>query len=340
MQVSKVGHRGAVQGGLALLLAVVLGSATVLAVNGLREAVVPLGDDGLLPDLVVAPAIEFLQGVPIKQFVFFFGLTAVLAVVLPAARKDRFLSKSLAQDFTWFTYEHLFVVVIMATYASWLKGAFDSHWGHLTTDALQTWPIWAKLAFGLVLADFMHWAQHFLMHKVPVLWEFHKVHHSQREINFFTNHRVHFLDHLLFHLIAILPFLFLSFEIPQIYLIMVFLRWHPLLIHANIRTNLGPFKYVLVTPQSHRVHHSFAPEHHDMNYGCVLSVWDHLFGTQVRDYDVYPETGLHAPFPNEQDYRWWAVPFLPVLQTIYPFREIAADMAASKKPLGTEPKRP
>ena len=53
-------------------------------------------------------------------------------------------------------------------------------------------------------------------------------------------------------------------------------------IHANVKTNLGPLKYILVSPQYHRLHHSIMPEHFDVNYGERLAIWVFLFGTMAR----------------------------------------------------------
>ena len=314
-----------------LALAVVGGSAFAAMTPTGSSAAAVLAE--FFNNHVATPARDLLHGIILtKQFVFFFALTALLAVVLPATRKDRFFSKGLLQDFIWFVYQHMFLWIMVGTYVTWMKAGFDNHFSHLAIDSLQTWPLWAKLVFGLLLVDLLDWAQHLLMHKVPVLWKFHKVHHSQREINFFTNSRTHFIDDLTFNFVSVLPFVFLSFEIPQIWVILVIQKWHPLLIHANIRTNLGPLKYILVTPQSHRVHHSLQPEHYDKNYGCVFAIWDQMFGTQVRDYEVYPDTGINEYFPVEQDYKWWQVPFMPIIQSLYPFKEIGQQMAGAKPP--------
>jgi len=63
-------------------------------------------------------------------------------------------------------------------------------------------------------------------------------------------------------------------------------------IHSNIKTNLGPLKYILVSPQFHRYHHSILPEHFNMNYGERLAIWDFLFGTMAKDFNCYPPTGV------------------------------------------------
>ena len=317
--------------GVAWVLGLFALASGAFAANVLAETSAVSGLTAFLSEHIAAPARDLLFGIILtKQFAFFFALTGLLAVVLPATRKERFFSKSLLQDFIWFVYQHMFLWIMLGTYVTWLKAGVDNHFPHLASDALQAWPWWAKLVFGLLLVDLLDWAQHLLMHKVPILWKFHKLHHSQREINFFTNYRTHFVDDLTFNLVSVLPFVFLSFEIPQIWIILVIRKWHPILIHANIRTNLGPLKYFMVTPQSHRVHHSLQPEHFDKNYGCVFAIWDQMFGTQVRDYEVYPDTGIHEEFPVEQDYKWWQVPFLPILQSLYPFKEIGQELVGAK----------
>jgi sterol desaturase/sphingolipid hydroxylase (fatty acid hydroxylase superfamily) len=72
----------------------------------------------------------------------------------------------------------------------------------------------------------------------------------------------------------------------------VFTLWYTRLYHANIRSNFGPLKHVLVTPQSHRIHHSIEPRHQDRNFSVILTVWDRLFGTLYPSYDEYPQTGV------------------------------------------------
>ncbi len=263
-----------------------------------------------------------------RQFPFFLLLTALLFIVLPATKQERFFSRGFIEDFLWFLYKNvIFVAIVAVTFVAWLHAFVNEHLAFLTVATLDGWPVWARLLFGLVVADFVFWVQHLVSHKVPLLWKFHKVHHSQRELNFFTNDRVHPVEYGLWHLFQVLPLIFFSFEVPEIYLIAVFYKWQPLLIHANVRTNLGPLKHILVTPQSHRVHHSLRPEHHDRNFGAVLTIWDHLFGTQVRDYEVYPETGIEDDgLPLEQKVKWWMLPLLPFVQILYPFREIGADL--------------
>ncbi len=314
-------------GVLGLVLAVSVGLWLFLAAsfepNGRTNAVFQF-----LDALVVTPVAEqFRHVVFTKQFVAFMGLIALLAVVVPATRKEPILSKGLFQDVFWFLYQPVVFVVIFATWLTWLPNFFDAHLGNLKTDIVTQWPAWGRLVLGILIADFMHWVQHVMLHKIPILWNFHKVHHSQQQLNVFTNFRVHAVDHVLLMTLRAVPLLILSFEIPEVFIVLVFQKWHPWFTHANVRTNLGPLKYVLVTPQSHRVHHSVEAEHRDKNFGSLLSIWDHLFGTQVRNYDVYPGTGIgDKGYPLEQGVAWWMLPVMPIVQMFQPFREIGRDL--------------
>jgi hypothetical protein len=71
--------------------------------------------------------------------------------------------------------------------------------------------------------------------------------------------------------------------------------------HANLRWNAGAFGWLLVTPQSHRIHHSTEERHWEKNFGAILSVWDRLFRKQWHGTDDYPTIGIDdTAFPLEQ----------------------------------------
>ena len=90
----------------------------------------------------------------------------------------------------------------------------------------------------------------------------------------------------------------------------------------NIKSNFGPLRYIFVTPQSHRVHHSIEPEFFDLNYGVTLCVWDRLFGTHSHTDHAYPETGIKDPsFPLETKYKASSMPIVLLRQLFYPFEK-------------------
>jgi len=186
-------------------------------------------------------------------------------------------------------------------------------------------PVIVDFLLGYLLIDLIGWLHHYIRHKVPVFWDFHVVHHSQQHMNPFTDDRIHPLDWFTANVIKFLPAFFFSnaLDIGLSYIIIhQFLKR---LYHSNVRTNLGWLRYIFVTPQSHRVHHSKRREHYDRNFGVSLSIWDHLFGTQHRDYDIYPETGIpdsRFPIENATDKSVFRIIRAYIFQIIYPFKVV------------------
>jgi hypothetical protein len=110
----------------------------------------------------------------------------------------------------------------------------------------------------------------------------------------------------------------------------IFQRWYTPFYHGNIRTNLGPLKYILVTPQSHRVHHSLDAGHRDTNFGALFSIWDFILRTQCKDFDVYPETGIEDKgFPHEAKLGMKNLLLTPFYQLLYPFLNNRQDQYVS-----------
>ena len=152
------------------------------------------------------------------------------------------------------------------------------------------WPWLAEGAIALLVMDFAIWAQHWLTHKVPLFWRFHRMHHADRDMDVSTGIRFHPVEIAasmglkigLIYLLGPMAVAVLVFE--------VMLNGTTLFNHANLRLPLWldrVVRLVLVTPDMHRVHHSALRVEHDSNYGFALSVWDRIFGT----YRAQPEGG-------------------------------------------------
>ena len=149
------------------------------------------------------------------------------------------------------------------------------------------------------------------------------IHHSQRELNLFTDLRVHAVEYVIAQAIMFIPLFMLPLTHPAIMGYGAVMLWYTRLIHANVRTNFGPLKNILVSPQYHRVHHSIERRHQDKNFGVRLTIWARMFGTLHPDYDEYPATGVEG------------VDFVPPTrlspmvwlgsvgsQLVYPFRQL------------------
>jgi len=240
----------------------------------------------------------------------------------PVYARLSIFSVAFFHDFLWFLLDALFMGIVISIYQLWLSRFYHSYLGFLRADIIEGWPVWGQILIAVLVADFIRWFHHWLRHKVILFWCFHTVHHSQRSMNLFTDLRVHPVERLIEASVAFIPFLSLRTDIALASLAGWFLfgSWYARFYHSNIKTNLGILRYILVTPQSHRIHHSQRKEHQDKNFGAIFSIWDHLLGTQYRNYEEYPETGLeNHEFLDETESGWRRTARTFVVQLVYPF---------------------
>jgi len=257
---------------------------------------------------------------------FYVGVPAifVLQLALPVQRNAPAFGASTRLDLFYTLSFIPFLALVAPAFWDFLRATYEQFFPYLRFELVHDLPAATQLLLGYLMIDFLGWFHHLVRHKVPVFWELHMVHHSQQQLNPFSNHRFHFIESFVSKLIKFVPaFMFAeAFDVVLSYIVLHKVLDH--LNHANVRTNLGWLRYILVTPQSHRVHHSVQQEHFDRNFGVSLSLWDHLFDTQHRDYDVYPTTGVpDAVFPVEQQKDLGPLAILRcfVKQNIYPLKK-------------------
>ena len=250
----------------------------------------------------------------------------------PADGQQPIFSRGLKNDALWFLIEGI-QVVIVTLYVEFLEEMYHAWFSWLTFSRIASLPSTVHFVWGVLLSDFLGWLHHWIRHKVPVFWKFHAVHHSQREMNVFTDQRYHIMEYFVARTITTFPMLMLGVGSPAILSFNIFHRCYTKFYHGNIRANLGPLRYVLVTPQSHRVHHSIESRHHDKNFGVLFSVWDRLFGTLYEPADEYPKVGLpESEFPAELNSGKYAPVRTLLMQLIYPFRALLAPSKTQRNP--------
>jgi sterol desaturase/sphingolipid hydroxylase (fatty acid hydroxylase superfamily) len=255
-------------------------------------------------------------------------LAAVLLAerLIPADREQQSLSRGLIHDgFAWFLCDAPLKSFLYAGGLGLLYWVLDNHAPFLRIDPRITAavPTWVLVVAAIVVGDWFRWIQHYLSHKVHFLWHFHSVHHSQRELNLFTQARFHAVDVITLVPILYTPLYVLNLNFELAAWIVILMDWYGRVTHANLRTNYGPLRYALVTPQSHRIHHSCERRHSDKNFATLFSVWDWLFGTQWPHHDEYPATGIaDENFPWEESVGGTHVLSNYFAQLVYPFRQI------------------
>jgi sterol desaturase/sphingolipid hydroxylase (fatty acid hydroxylase superfamily) len=197
----------------------------------------------------------------------------------------------------------LFSVVIFGGLFGWamlsadfvsrsVSGALTNQFGAAGGFGLNPVIANAVSAFSIFIAyELAYWFDHYLKHRVPLLWEFHKVHHTAEVLSPLTNFRVHPVDSVIFGNIMAVAMgtthgvmTYLEFSTAGgagVSVIAVAFMWalgHLHHSHFWISTT-GPLGCVILSPAHHQLHHSDNPKHFNKNFGAFLSVWDWMFGT-------------------------------------------------------------
>jgi len=153
-----------------------------------------------------------------------------------------------------------------------------------------------SFAAYLVVLDFVAYWLHRAQHQLGFWWALHALHHSQREMTFWTDNRNHLLDDLMTQAAFSLVALAIGVPPAQFALVVVATRVVESLSHANVRLDFGALGgRLLVSPRYHRVHHAIGLGHEGERRGCNFAVlfpaWDHLFGT-ANQRRIFPATGI------------------------------------------------
>ncbi|HKY31214.1 MAG TPA: sterol desaturase family protein [Candidatus Polarisedimenticolia bacterium] len=157
-------------------------------------------------------------------------------------------------------------------------------------SGVGAWPFLAQTLALLVVADFLQWCVHNLLHRVPWLWTFHKVHHSIATMDWIGNWRFHWMEIVVYKSAQWLPLAWLGASPQAAFTVAVITTFWGEMNHANLSLGLGPLGCVLNTPRMHLWHHDWSSEGGvSKNFGVVLSVWDFLFGTAYWPRDRHPE---------------------------------------------------
>ena len=145
---------------------------------------------------------------------------------------------------------------------------------------LGSLPAIVQYLIMFIIADFIQWNTHRLLHAVPKLWEYHKLHHSVEEMGFAAHMRYHWMETIIYKSIQYIPLAMLGFGIKDFFVLHIIAVAIGHLNHSNINISYGPLKYILNSPTMHIWHHAKdLPVKSGVNFGISLSLWDYLFKT-------------------------------------------------------------
>jgi sterol desaturase/sphingolipid hydroxylase (fatty acid hydroxylase superfamily) len=272
-------------------------------------------DDLIAAWAVIARAVESSGGA-IKSFLIgslvFVVVTAVMWLIasrgaprsLRSAVEFMFPAKSYRHATSRIDYLHTAVWIVF--WAPVLDLLFTLWSGIKVNDVLVSEigirsrlvaPLWVIVVYqsvAIILArDLGFWLGHYLAHRVPFLWRFHRAHHSAEELNLFTNFRVHPIDQVkgrafVITFGAIATGLALYFTgssalengtIAVLGASAAFELVKDLFSHSHIRMSFGLLNYIVCAPVMHQIHHSAERRHRDKNMAEMFTLWDWIFGT-------------------------------------------------------------
>ena len=228
-----------------------------------------------------------------------FNLKTFLKYVFP---KKTYLHRSAVNDYVFFILNrglYFLVVLPLLLSSSKVSEGFSVYlsqtFGAISLEALHPYLLSFLLTLGVFFAiDFGIFITHFLQHKIPLLWQFHKVHHSAEVLTPITVYRMHPLDDI-FTISTVAAFAGLVeggfhycfpkgvFIIKVLHLnlftfLFYFLGYN--LRHSHVWLTYSPkVSRIFISPAQHQVHHSNLPKHYDKNFGFVFAFWDLIFGS-------------------------------------------------------------
>ena len=224
-----------------------------------------------------------LENEPAIRLGFFFGIFAIMAVwELAAPRRALTVSKVLRwTNNLALVFLNSFVLRLLfpAAAVGVADYARQMGWGLLH---LYEIPFTTAVVLSVIVMDFVIWVQHVMFHAIPVLWRLHRVHHADLDYDVTTGARFHTLEILLSMLIKFAAIVLLGPPVVAMVIFEVLLNATAMFNHGNVKLPAGldrVLRWVLVTPDMHRVHHSVEDDEANSNFGFSLTWWDRLFGT-------------------------------------------------------------
>lgn len=147
-------------------------------------------------------------------------------------------------------------------------------------------PLWIETTAAILLLDLCIYGQHIVFHKVPLLWRFHRMHHTDLDFDVTTASRFHPIEIVLSMGIKFAVILIIGANPLAVLLFEIILNLSSMFNHSNIAIPLKLDRWLrklIITPDMHRIHHSTLIKETNSNYGFFLTWWDFIFKTYTKN---------------------------------------------------------
>lgn len=256
----------------------------------------------------------------IRLCIFFFAFAALALLERLIPRRSKENNKGLRWRTNWsFIIIDTFFLRLLAFAIPLLAigAAADAKASGIGIFNLLEWPVGIEFVLSILILDFAIWVQHLITHKIPFLWRVHQVHHSDPEFDVSTAIRFHPIEIVLSMLFKVGLVYLLGPAVLTVLAFEILLNASAMFNHANIK--ISPklermLRFLIVTPDMHRIHHSIDRKEHDSNYGFALSIWDNIFGTyKAEPYRGHQEMEVGLEWQNDKPTKFWWSLWLPFI---------------------------
>ena len=258
---------------------------------------------------------------------YFYGLIIislvvfVLELLFPWRKNQAILRKDFWLDlfYLFFNFFLLNLIILMALSNVTEKvfndflGIFNLQLASIQLFSVATLPKVISLFIFFIIADFVQWNTHRMLHRVPFLWNVHKTHHSVKQMGFAAHFRYNWIEPIVYKSLLYVPIALIGgFSLEDVFIIHFISIAIGHLNHANLGWDYGFLKYIFNNPKMHIWHHSKEmPNKIGMNFGISLSIWDYIFKT-----NYIPKNGRDNELGFENDEKF---PKDFMQQEFYPF---------------------
>lgn len=245
---------------------------------------------------------------------YFYGLIVIsllvwlLELAFPWRKNQSMFRKDFWLD-TFYMFFNFFLLnlIVLIALSNTASKLFDDVLGivGLSVGSFQLFdvdnlPNWLGLLVFFLVSDFVQWNTHRLLHRSNFLWNFHKVHHSVKEMGFAAHLRYHWMEPVVYKSLLYIPIAIIGgFDAQDVAIVYFFSIIIGHLNHANLGWDYGILKYIFNNPKMHIWHHAKElPQHvrYGVNFGLTLSLWDYIFKT-----DFIPHNGRDIELGFEGD---------------------------------------
>jgi sterol desaturase/sphingolipid hydroxylase (fatty acid hydroxylase superfamily) len=236
-------------------------------------------------DVVIAAATATIFfGALMVRSRLIFGLAVLAAIFVPMERmfalhSQRVFRAGWRTDLVHFVVNNLLTTFLLILAVLSVGTAMSAVVPGALRSAVGQQPLCLQTSEAFVLAGLSGYWAHRATHRVPVLWKFHRVHHSVTEMDWLAAGRLHPVDQAFTRSCTVLPLVALGFTKGVLGAFVVLITFQALFIHANVRFRFGPLRWIVATPEFHHWHHSADPAAYNSNFAGEFPWLDLLFGT-------------------------------------------------------------